>query len=47
MMDRPMTSRQRIAFPLTDAFIDANSMETMEVIDNMDVFYPRFLTLWT
>ena len=47
MLDRLMATRQSIAFPLTDAFIDANSMETMEGIDDMDVIYLRFLTTWT
>ena len=44
---RPMSSRQMIGFPLTDAFIDANILETMEGIDEIDSFYPHIYTPWT
>lgn len=33
---RPMSSRKNVEFPLTDAFIDANSMETIDIIDTID-----------
>jgi hypothetical protein len=41
ILDRPMTSRQKIIFSLTDAFIDANSSETKEGIDEIDDIYPH------
>ena len=44
---RPMSSRQMIGFPLTDAFIDANSLETMEGMDEIDDFHSLILTTWT
>jgi hypothetical protein len=47
MLDRLIATRQSIDLALTDAFIDANSLETIEGKDEIDDFFPRILILWT